>query len=306
MERINYLGEELCRWKVGASTFLAWPEHGARLMNWNLQLADGSIRDVLYWPETTDLNDFKNIRGGNPILFPFNARTFDKGDIHFWRAEDKIRRPMPMHGFAREGKFEVINIDEHGFSAILIPDEAAKEAYPFEYEFTVNYQFRPLGVSVEFQLKNLGTVPLPWSAGHHFYFTLPWHDEMTRNDYSIHLPAKKAFRQDTKGQLVPVEKFKTEESFASPQLSDQIHTDLKSNKIIFGEKNGGDQITMRVGTDPVPEDGTTIVTWTESKTAPFYCVEPWMGPPNSPEHDIGLHYIPPKKKGTFAVEIRLN
>ncbi|MBL4576580.1 MAG: aldose epimerase, partial [Opitutaceae bacterium] len=64
MEKINYLGEELCRWKVGTSTFLAWPENGARLMNWNLQLADGSVRDVLYWPETTDLNDLKNIRGG--------------------------------------------------------------------------------------------------------------------------------------------------------------------------------------------------------------------------------------------------
>ncbi len=44
MERIDYLGAEIGCWKVGNSTFLAWPENGARLMNWHLELADGSFR----------------------------------------------------------------------------------------------------------------------------------------------------------------------------------------------------------------------------------------------------------------------
>src|SRR5438876_893608 len=106
MEKISYLGQTIVRWRVGNSTFLALPEKGARLMNWNLQLGDGSVRDVVYWPELEELDDIAKVRGGNPILFPFNARCYDRGDIHFWRGPDGVRRPMPMHGFARQGEFK--------------------------------------------------------------------------------------------------------------------------------------------------------------------------------------------------------
>ena len=50
MEKIPYLGQTLIRWRVGGSTFMALPERGARLMNWNLAMGDGSVRDVIHWP----------------------------------------------------------------------------------------------------------------------------------------------------------------------------------------------------------------------------------------------------------------
>jgi D-hexose-6-phosphate mutarotase len=83
MEKISYQGQTLTRWRVGNSTFLALPEKGARLMNWNITLGDGSVRDVLYWPENADFADIAKVRGGNPILFPFNGRCYDKGEIFF-------------------------------------------------------------------------------------------------------------------------------------------------------------------------------------------------------------------------------
>ena len=106
MEKVTYAGETLLRWRVGHSTFLALPEKGARLMNWNIALGDGSVRDVLYWPEDANMAEIAHVRGGNPILFPFNARTFDRGDIHFWLASDGIRRPMPMPVTAMGGSAE--------------------------------------------------------------------------------------------------------------------------------------------------------------------------------------------------------
>ena len=45
-------------------------------MNWNLRMADGSVRDVIHWPENADFGNFAEVLGGNPILFPFSARTF--------------------------------------------------------------------------------------------------------------------------------------------------------------------------------------------------------------------------------------
>ena len=173
MEKISYQGQNLTRWRVGNSTFLALPEKGARLMNWNITLGDGSVRDVIYWPEDADIAEIAKVRGGNPILFPFNARSFDRGEIHAWRAADGVKRAMPMHGIARQGEFQVTRLDARGFVAQFLPDDQARAVYPFDYEFTVAYRFEPVGLSCEFALKNLGATPLPWSAGHHFYFKLP-------------------------------------------------------------------------------------------------------------------------------------
>jgi hypothetical protein len=58
MEKIPYLGQTLTRWRVGGSTFVAHPEMGARLMYWNIVTGDGSVRDVILWPELKTLEGF--------------------------------------------------------------------------------------------------------------------------------------------------------------------------------------------------------------------------------------------------------
>ena len=64
METILFQGETIHKWTVGASTFLAVPNNGARLMNWHIQLADGSVRDVIHWPEDADYQNLAHVRGG--------------------------------------------------------------------------------------------------------------------------------------------------------------------------------------------------------------------------------------------------
>jgi galactose mutarotase-like enzyme len=303
MEKVSYNGKNLTRWQVGKSTFLALPEHGARLMNWHLALGDSSVRDILYWPEDANFNEFARVRGGNPILFPFNARSFDAGDIHFWRDPTGLRRPMPMHGFARTSEFKVTRLDARGFTAVLVPDEAAHQAYPYKYEFTVAYRFSELGLACELTLLNLDKQPIPWSAGHHFYFTVPWTEGRTRGDYSIRIPATRSHRQDATGKLTVEPGFKPEEPLNNPALIDAIHLGLKSNTVTFGPTKGAGQVSIRHGTASVPSTEATFVTWSGSADAPFYCVEPWMGPPNAPENKIGLHWVQPGQTQSFVVEI---
>lgn len=303
MEKVPYQGQMLTRWRVGKSTFLALPEKGARLMNWNVTLGDGSVRDVIYWPENADFNAFALVRGGNPILFPFNARVFDRGDIHFWRASDGERRPMPMHGIARQGDFKVTRIDARGFAAQFVPGDEARRCYPYDYEFTVTYRFEPFGLTCEFALANLGREPLPWSAGHHFYFTLPWTEGATRADYVIRIPAGKRLRQDATGALVEGPALQVEESLANPALVDALHTGLRGNEIVFGERGRPGDVVVRLGADKVPPPTATLVTWTLSADAPYYCVEPWMGPPNAPEHKVGLHFVAPGDTQRFVVGV---
>jgi galactose mutarotase-like enzyme len=305
MEKVPYQGQTLTRWTAGKSSFLALPEKGARLMNWNVTLGDSSVRDVLYWPEDADLGAIAKVRGGNPILFPFSGRMYDRGDIFHWRAADGVRRPMPMHGIARQGDFKVTRLDSRGFSAEFIPGAEARECYPFDYEFTVTYRFEPLSFSCEMALTNHGAVPLPWSAGHHFYFTLPWHPGSSRADYLIRIPATKRLRHDPTGALIAGPVLQAEENLGNPALSDTIHGGLRSHEAVFGEKGRPGDIAVRLGTDKVPASDAVFVTWTQADDSPFYCVEPWMGPPNAPEHKVGLKLVQKGETQKFTVAVFL-
>ncbi|MBC2606366.1 aldose epimerase [Pelagicoccus albus] len=304
MEEIEYLGETIYRWEVGASTYLAAPTRGARLMNWNLSYADGTFRDIIHWPDIDSIDKLVKARGGNPILFPFSARTFSKGEIQKWVAPSGETLPMPMHGFARQGKFEITRIDQTGFAASLLPDSIAKEAYPFEYDFEVVYRFHAREMSVELRLTNQGKISIPWSAGHHFYFTIPWIDGTSREDYKLKIPAKKAVRQDAKGSLSPVKGIKKIDKISNPELVDRIHYQLTSPIIECYCTKDDSKLEIEVGTNPTPNSGYALVTWTETDESPFFCIEPWMGPPNAPENEIGLHQVAPGETQAFSVTIR--
>lgn len=306
MERIPYLGQEILRWRIGASTFLALPEQGARLMNWNVTLGDGTVRDLLYWPELASLENFSKIRGGNPILFPFAGRTFDRGELHHWRADDGQRRPMPMHGLARQGEFRLSRLDDRGFSAVFAPDAAARAAYPFDYEFTVSYRFESAGLYVELELTNLGQVPLPWSAGHHFYFTLPWSPGRTRRDYLLEIPATRTLRHSETGRLVDGPRLAPRETLDNPALLDTIQTGLRGHLFAVTERPTGTRVRFLTGFTNTTARDAAVVAWTQDEHSPFYCIEPWMGPPNSPENKTGLHVVGPGQTQKFYVEIALD
>ena len=307
MEIIDYQGVPLHRWSCGPAIFLARPELGARLMNWNLKMADGSVRDVIYWPEDADFDRFAKVRGGNPILFPFSARTFNAGKIGEWKDQKGVIRPMPQHGFTRDGRFDVIAADETGFTAELVPDAAAAEAYPFNYRFTVRYVFEEVSLRVYLRLDNPGDEPILWSAGHHFYFALPWHAGLSRADYRFKIPAKKCFTHAPDGSLLPVEKgWEKDGSFGNPENTDRIYTRLKGDTAVLGPNGGEEDIGIRILSDTnTYSTWNAFVVWTEAPDSPFYCVEPWMGPPNSPEHGKGLHAVTGGESATFGVEVAL-
>ena len=305
MERIPYLGHTIFKWQVGASSFLALPEKGARLMNWNVTLGDGSVRDIIYWPEVENLDAIANVRGGNPILFPFSGRSYDRGEIHQWRAEDGIRRPMPMHGLARQGLFRVIRLDEGGFSAQFVPDAAAKFAYPYDYEFVVSYRFDATAIFVELTLTNHGPAPIPWSAGHHFYFTLPWSPGRTRQNYILETTATKHLVRDDRGGLIAGPRVGPRENLGNKDLIDLIHTGLRREVFAVTETPGGSRLLFRSGMANTGTRDLSVVTWTADEKSPYYCVEPWMGPPNAAETKVGLHSVAPGQTQKFYVEINL-
>ena len=297
--------QEIFKWNVGPSIFRMLPRLGARLMTWDLGLSGNQSRSVIRWPENGSLSDPAHVRGGNPILFPFSARTFHKSKIGNWKSPDGEIRPMPMHGFARDANFDIVSANDQSIQLSMGPTPETRSIYPFEYLFQVSYKFEQLALEVEFTLENKGEEKIPWSAGHHFYFTLPWHSGFRRENYRIVFPGCKSVYHGADGSLVPTDFKGGEVSMDDPPLVDRIHFRLKENKVKFGLKTGEEDVTIIVSEAARPFPGGTVVTWSESNDSPYYCVEPWMGPPNSPEHKKGLHWVEPGETDRFKVRVTL-
>jgi galactose mutarotase-like enzyme len=306
METYSQGGDAFQRWRVGASVFTACLERGARLMRWEMALPSGN-REVIYWPPNADFADIAVVRGGNPVLFPFPGRNYVAGERFFWRDPDGVKRPMPLHGLARQGRFEITASGADFAETRFLPDAFCRECFPYEYEFRVRLRFAELSLRIELELESKETQrDIPWCAGHHFYFGLPWHTGLERADYSLDAAAKKVWRHSADGSLVPFAGVALPANFGDPALADAIFTKLKSNTVVFGPKSGEENVTLRIGEEAVPDAWTTLVTWTEAPTSPFFCVEPWMGPPNCTGHKNGLRKVAAGATESFLVTVGLD
>lgn len=295
----------ILRNKVGASTFRLHPERGFRLMSWDVHSA-GADRSVIHWPESVDPDvPFHKIRGGNPLLFPFPGLSYHKGVQNTWQTPDGRVLPMPMHGFARDGRFTVLDQSDHEITGQLQPDEAAREVYPFRYRFEVTYRFEELALQCILRLHNDDDQPIVWSAGHHFYFTLPWHPHARRADYQLHLESRKQAFQGPDGGLVLQRDRETCHDLSNTNLLGRNHFELRHRRVAFGPRGGEEDTIIHIGTDEPPAKSLNVVTWTEAADSPFYCVEPWMGPVNAAEHGKGLHTVQSGQTDSFSVEVSL-
>ncbi len=302
MEILEVGDFKLYRIEVGASTFLL-SSKGARLLNWYLSMADGSTRDVIYMPDNLDLAsaDFSKLYGGMPILFPFAGASFVDGKSGYWKTPSGEVLPMRKHGYTSDGDFDITVMSDTSLKAYFKPSQEAREAYPFNYEFSATYRFSELSFNCELMLANNGSEPLPWEAGFHPYFQLPWHSGATRKDYRLLTDAKKAYHILEDGSFVPADVLQT--CFADEDMQNRIHTKLKSGIVKFGSKNGEEDITMKIGFEDSSNIATTLVTWSESADAKYYCVEPWMNMPNSASKPV--HFVDAGKSKSFVVEISL-
>lgn len=291
------------RFKVGSSSYQIAPATGFQLMRWSLDTVNSS-REILHWPDRNDRFD-GTVMGGNPILFPFCGRSYDRGLQGAWRSPEGKQLSIPIHGFARHCPFRVIDLSDNSISGELQPAGKWRDAYPFDYRLVASYLFEELSFTITLELSNLGDKPVPWSAGHHFFFTLPWHQGAIRDDYLIKMDSRKCANHGPDGKLVMEKDRETCHELSNPALVDRIHWELRHNRVSFGPKGGEEDTHILIGDDPVPQKNSTIVTWTASENAPYYCIEPWMGPPNAAEHGKGLHWVGPGESQSFKVEVSL-
>lgn len=305
LEEFQLEGHRVCKWTHGNSSYLAMPEQAARLMNWHVQMADGSVRDVIYWPDNPNYSAPGDIPGGIIPLFPFAGNCQADGQEERWKWKGH-RWPMPQDGFARTQNFTVSQIDENGFTAELTSNEAIADYYPFDFQLSIRYRFRPLVLEAEMTLENTGRKPIPWCPGFLPYFQLPWLSDTTASDYQLDIPANKIWKQNDNGDLKTDNVTRSDYGLADTALNQRIHSHLdKSEARIYAKDHKKDSLTIKIGSELIPKEDISVTTRPSQNGEPYFCLQPSSGPPNAPAHERGLQAISARQTAIFAMAVKL-
>jgi galactose mutarotase-like enzyme len=282
----------------GSSVLRFAPQAGGRLLSWHL---DGDA--VIYWPDQADWSQPARIRGGNPLLFPFLGRHFVAGQIGQWRDAQGTVRTLPMHGFARDLPFEAaLNAQGDAVRMTLTDSEATRAGYPFGFRFDATYRLiDPYTLDVELTTMNTGSAPMPYYAGHHFYFALP-HEQ--RGETLLELPRTMRRQQLPDASISAPEPGEPSYRLDEARILDRFHClvgtpDHPVRIVALGLNRSITIDLQRPGSVP----WYAVTTWTEKPESDFYCVEPWLGLPDAIHNDQGLRWLDPGEVETAALRI---
>lgn len=265
----------------GDATALVTASHGAKLLRW--QTGGHAVID---WPTDANWNRIVKVRGGDPVLFPFIARTYDEGRLGLWRDAQGTVRSAPMHGFAKDSPFCVVDAATDRVALRLVSNDTTRACFPFDFAFDVTHTIGPDWLETAFCVTNTGSEPLPWTAGHHYYFSIP---AIERADWLLHLPCKRWARQSpVNGDIVFEPCGGLQNSLDNPAWIDRFHDAPDLNHVRLFRRDGTRSIGFQSSSP-----WACVTTWTETPGSPFFCVEPWSAYPNAIHSGLGLRILPP-------------
>jgi galactose mutarotase-like enzyme len=295
MRITNFQGQPVIELQKGSSRALVSPAHGARLLSWSV-----GDWEVVRWPANADWSKPQKVRGGNPVLFPFIARSFQDNTIGFWKSSDGVVRPAPMHGFARDSAFSIVSAGDSSVEMRLEANDTTRAVYPFDFRFEVGMRLGDDSLEVVYRVTNTGKEPLPWSAGHHFYFGIPASE---RADWQLELPCRHWASQDfSTGEIQLREPSADRDALSNPAWIDRLHVEPDLNQICLAHAASGRTISFK---DTSPQSGSwhCATTWTEKPDSDFFCVEPWSALPNAVANGLGLQTTPPGESLEISCQI---
>jgi galactose mutarotase-like enzyme len=227
------------------------PERGGIITNLGL-----NSKELFFMNESTLFDKEKNIRGGNPILFPICGQLTN--GQYEWN--EKVYK-MKNHGFARNLPWEVVNINTDSKEAsITIKLESNPDtliSYPFEFTLIFTYVLRDNQLMIKQEYQNQSKQVMPMYPGFHPYFN----------------SSNKRLRVETDASEYQDDNDKTIKKFdkvisINQKESYTLSTKISNFRFHLDELN--EEVTIAYG-----NDFPYIVLWSEEGQN-FVCVEPWM------------------------------
>lgn len=194
--------------------------------------------------------------------------------------------PMPKHGFRADIPMEVTELGDDYVRMTLRDNEETQAIYPFSFALHITHTLTGSGCTIEYTVENTGDTPLPFTIGFHPAFTVPCEEGAAFGDYRFTFDkpeSARVIRQNEKGILT---------GDAHQELIDDRSFDLNYDEIypvdtfLFPDVNSrGVTVTnrstgrgIRVDFPKMPNIAVWTMGW---KYAPYLCIEPWQGLPES-------------------------
>jgi len=224
------------------------PSRGALVTQWSV-----AGDELLYLDESTLLDTTKNVRGGNPVLFPSPGKLANDRYAH---------GSLKQHGFARTMSWDVV---DHGASSVRLELRSSAETranYPWDFVAELSFSITPSTLRTE-QRVTAGdnASAMPFGFGFHPYFLVP-NDE--KRATRIETSATRAFDNVQKKDI---ELHGIDLASGEVDLHLLDHDCSESALLWFGR-----ELRVRASSDY-----RRWVIWTQPGRD-FVCLEPWTCP----------------------------
>lgn len=243
-------------------------ELGAQL--WSILGADGTQYlwqgDAAYWADRT------------LTIFPYVARLWQgkymlSGESH----------QMPIHGFAPESRFVLIEKTDSRMVFALEDSERTRAQYPRRFVFRVAYALAGDTLEIAYEVENRDEKPMIFGLGGHPGFNVPLEAGRTFTDYRLRFaescaPLRVGFSPEcfVTGENTP---FPLEEGHVLPLRHDLFDEDAvvlrdMAREVTLEAEGGTHSVTVAFPDMPY------LGIWHWPKTdAPYVCIEPWVSLP---------------------------
>lgn len=260
------------------------PERGGIITNFSVK-----GNEIFYLDKETFYDVEKNIRGGNPILFPLCGQLPNKK-----YSLDGTEYQMKNHGLARINKWKVIDKNTEGSAKIKISMKSDKEtikSFPFNFNVEFEYILKGNKLIINQRYENKSERKMPIAVGFHPYF---YAENKSLIKYDVN--ASECF--DNEDHLI--KKCIPEKIDLTNSKELKLLLDNKGNSISFYEADLNRKITLDYS-----DEFKYIVLWSTPESK-FVCVEPWTSKIGALHSKEDLLEISPKEelKLTFSIEVQ--
>lgn len=212
-----------------------------------------------------------------PVLFPNVGKHF-----HMQYRIGGKTYPSGQHGFARDMEFCCTKETPTSVTHVLKSTEKTLEIYPFAFTFEITQSIQGGELTVEWKVINENQETMYFTIGGHPAFNVPVIEGTTYDQYALYFPNKESLSylliaEDGSGTILtdPVYTMKLKDGVYPIDL----HTFDKDALVFDGNQfdrvglllpDGKPYLEMKA--EGFPNFGI----WA-APSAPFVCLEPWMG-----------------------------
>lgn len=285
---------------VGASIV---PELGAVVSSlrfaWRGTHRETLFRHDYFWDRAAE-----RTRGGFPFLFPVCARL-ERDGVPGLYLYDGHRYEMKIHGFAMRMPWTVVEHTDSSLTVTLGDTEATRSCYPFRFLLTLEFEVKAGVLTIRQTYANTGSVAMPYYAGFHPYFLTPppgQGKEQVQIRYAMKAMLNYNSRlTDIVGQVPPVP---TPLKVTDPVLIERLTAIGEDREVCLEFPDG---MTLHTRADGVEDERMfRFVQLYTMVDKPFFCVEPWMAPPNTLNSVTGSRWIGAGQTERGVVTVRVS